>query len=116
GRNVSGRARGSTNRHRGRSAGRHEPLRHRSAGSGYGAGGFGKRRVAARSRLLHGKNRGRAVVQERGGTGRSGVREPEKYRAATASRRRGPGGGGARPSAAREADRRYPEGGRAHQA
>src|SRR5713226_4539030 len=36
----------------------------------HGAGGFGKRRVAACSRLLHGKNRGGAVVQERGGSGR----------------------------------------------
>ena len=76
------------------------------AGGDHGAGGFGKRRVAACSRLLHGKNRGGAIVQERGGTGRSGGRQPEKYRAASASRRGGPGGGRARPSAAREADLR----------
>ena len=45
-----------------------------------------KRRLAARSRLLHGKNRRRAVVQGRGRVGRAGGRQPEKHREAPGQR------------------------------
>ena len=50
-------------RHRGRSARRHEPVRHRRSRSDHGSCRKRTRRTAARSRLLHGKNRRRPLVQ-----------------------------------------------------
>ena len=64
----TGRRQLSRGRHRGRSAGGHQPVRHRISGRHHGAGGVGERRAAARSRLLHGEDRRRPIVQ---GSGRS---------------------------------------------
>ena len=100
--------------HRGRSAGGHESVRHRRRGRHHRAGGIGARRPAARAGLLHGKDRGRAGGQGRGGPGCAGEAESQGHRAAPAARRGRPGGGGARPAAPRRTDRRYSRGRRAH--
>ena len=100
--------------YRGRSAGGHQSVRHRRGGRHHGAGGQRARRPAARAGLLHGEDRRGSGREGRGGPGRAGEAESESHRAAPGARRGRSGGGGARPAAARQADRRYPRGGRAH--
>ena len=77
--------RGSRGRHRRRSAGRHQPLRDRSARRHHRAGRLGTRRPAQCARLLHGKNRRRPVLQRCGRSRRAGGRQSEEHRQAACS-------------------------------
>ena len=65
-------------RHRGRSAGGHEPLRDRGAERDGGARGVEPRRAAARARSLHGKARRRPDFQARRQPRRERGREPRR--------------------------------------
>ena len=85
--------------YRRRSAGRHQPLRHRRSRRHHRAGRIGKGRAAERSGLLHGENRRRPFLQGRGGPGRAGRGQPEKYRAPAEPRRGRSGDRRARPPA-----------------
>ena len=89
-------------------------VRHRRRRCHHRTGSLRTRRIAARAGLLHGKDRRGPGGQGRGGSGRAGEAESEGHCAALAARRGRPGGGGARPSAAREADRRYSRSRSAH--